>query len=293
MRARLPNTVGLGWRPETAWLIHCERERLGFTEVVAESVCLAAPLAAPLRQLIDAGVAVVPHGVSLSLGSAEGVEPARLDRLARVAEALDAPLVSEHIAFVRGAGVETDHLLPVPRTRAMLDILVDNVRQAMAALPVPLALENIAKLFEWPDDEASEISEAAFVSELLARTGAQLLLDLSNLYANARNFGWDALAFLDQLPLDRVAYVHLAGGVNRDGVYRDTHAHPVGEGSLTLLAALLERVPAVPVLLERDDRFASRAALVAELDQIRAVVDGSRQSAGERELRCAGWADVA
>jgi uncharacterized protein (UPF0276 family) len=265
MRAHLPNTVGLGWRPETAWLVHREREALGFTEIVAESVCLHAPLATPLRQLLDAGTVVVPHGVLLSLGSAEGIEPARLDRLAWVAEKLNAPLVSEHIAFVRGAGIETEHLLPVPRTRAMLDIMVENVRQAMDVLPVPLVLENIAKLFEWPDDASSEISEGAFVSELIARTGAGLLLDLSNLYANAHNHDWDPLAFLDELPLDRVAYVHLAGGVARGGLYRDTHAHPVGEGSLALLAALLERVSAVPVLLERDDSFGSREALEAEI----------------------------
>src|SRR5690606_18169196 len=93
----------------------------------------------------------------------------------------------------------------------------------------------------------------------------------------------------DELPLDRVAYVHLAGGVTRDGLYRDTHAHPVGEGSLALLAALLERVSAVPVLLERDDSFGSREALESEIARIRGVVEaprGARVRDGSVEEGC-------
>src|SRR5215204_6982037 len=99
-----------------------------------------------------------------------------------------APLVSEHVAFVRGGGLEAGHLLPVPRTREALAVLVANVRLAQAELGVPLALEHVAALLEWP---APELDEAAFLTELLERTGALLLLDLANTYANARNHGGD------------------------------------------------------------------------------------------------------
>lgn len=266
--------VGLGWRPETAWLIHERMDALGFTEVVAENVCPDRPLPRPLAELVAHGVPVVPHGVSLSLGSAELPAPARLDRLARLAERLQAPLVSEHVAFVRGGGLETEHLLPVPRTREVLDILVENVRAAMDVLPVPLALENIAALFEWPESAADgALDEAAFLAELADRTGARLLLDLSNLYANARNHGWDPLAYLDALPLSRVAYVHVAGGIERGGFYHDTHAHPIGVEPLDLLAALRARAGKVPVLLERDHGFGTRAALEGELVALGAALD--------------------
>lgn len=259
--------VGLGWRAATALLID-RRPGIALSEVVAENVDPAA-LPRPLAQLVERGLPVIPHGVSLSLGGAQRPDRARLDRLARLAERLRAPLVSEHVAFVRAGGVEAGHLLPLPRTRAMLDVLVENVREAQRALPVPLALENIATLFEWP---GAELDEAAFLSELLLRTGAPLLLDVANLYANARNHGFDALAVLDALPLDRIAYVHVAGGVERGGLYHDTHAHPLPDGPLALLAALFERTGPVPVLLERDDRFGTRAALEAELDRIEDVV---------------------
>ncbi len=134
----------------------------------------------------------------------------------------ESPLVSEHVAFVRAGGREAGHLLPVPRTRAALDVLVANVAEAMAGLPVPLALEPIATLFEWP---AAEIDEADFLTELLDRTGALLLLDVANVWANARNAGTDPVALLDRLPLDRVAYVHVAGGTE-SGRAVPRHPHP-------------------------------------------------------------------
>ena len=149
----------------------------------------------------------------------------RLRHLAACAEALQAPLVSEHLAFVRAGGRDSGHLLPVPRTGDALEVVCANIAEAQARLPVPLALENIATLIEWPE---SELSEADFLTEVVARTGVSLLVDVANLYANARNHGTDPLVVLDRLPLDHLAYVHVAGGVDRDdGFYRDTHRHTV------------------------------------------------------------------
>src|SRR5207247_571044 len=131
-------------------------------------------------------------------------------RLPEGHERLEAPFVSEHIAFVRAGGLETGHLLPVPRTREALELVVANAREAQAALPVPLALENIATLFEWPEPE---IDEAAFLTEVLERADVLLLLDIENVYANARNHGYDPLEFFDRIPLQRIAYVHVGGGL--------------------------------------------------------------------------------
>src|SRR5262249_1528304 len=160
----------------------------------------------------------VPHGVTLSLGSGEPPERDRLARLGSLARRVGAPLVSEHLAFVRGGGIETGHLLPLPRTREALDVVVANVRAAKEALPVPLAIETIATLFDWP---GAEMDEATFLAEVLERADVLLLLDLANVYANALNRGDDPVAFLDRLPLRRIAYVHVAGGMMREGIYHD------------------------------------------------------------------------
>jgi uncharacterized protein (UPF0276 family) len=192
-----------------------------------------------------------------------------------VAEAVDAPLVSEHVAFTRAGGLDTGHLLPVPRTRDALEVLVDNVKLAQAELPVPLALENIASLLDWPD---SDLTEGQFLAELVERTDCRLLIDVANLHANAVNFGTAPEAFLDELPLERLAYVHVAGGVVHDGLYHDTHAHAVPHEVLDVLTALCARVDPPGVMLERDDDYPADADLAAELAAIRAVVAAARES---------------
>ncbi|GIG61283.1 hypothetical protein Lfu02_56550 [Longispora fulva] len=257
--------VGIGWRPEIAGFV-ADLAGLRFCEVIAET--LGAGMPAPLAELRDRGVAVVPHGVALSLGGAEPVDPARVERLARCARLLDAPLVSEHVAFVRAGGVEAGHLLPVPRSREALAATVANVRRTQAELAVPLALEPIAALFDWPDDE---LTEAQFLTELLDATGALLLLDVANVYANARNRGTDPLALLDALPLERVAYAHVAGGAEHAGLYHDTHAHPVPPEVFALVGELCARHRPPGLLLERDDRYPSAVALRAELDALAAA----------------------
>ncbi|MBF9130963.1 DUF692 domain-containing protein [Plantactinospora sp. S1510] len=259
--------VGIGWRPEIAGFV-AELPGLRFVEVVAESVPATGPAPPALAALRDRGVAVVPHGVRLSLGGAEPVEPERVSRFARVAELLDAPLASEHIAFVRAGGVEAGHLLPLPRTREAVDAVVANVTRVQAELTVPLALEPIAALFDWPDDE---LDEAHFLNEILDRTGALLLLDIANVYANAHNRGDDPLDLLDRLPLDRVGYVHVAGGAAHDGIYHDTHTDPVPDVVLELVAELSARHRPPALLLERDGDYPPAAALRGELDAIAAA----------------------
>jgi uncharacterized protein (UPF0276 family) len=281
MYSSSPLGLGIGWRGELASAIQ-RRDDLGFVEILAEDFFSTGVIPPALQQLHQRGVVIVPHGVGLSLGGAEPIEPWRVQALAQLAQQVQAPLVSEHLAFVRAGGLETGHLLPVPRTRAMLDIVVENIQQAEAELPVPLAVENVATLFEWP---GAEMDEATFLTEIFARTEALLLLDIENVYANARNLGGDPLAFLEHLPLDRIAYVHIAGGVETAGIYHDTHAEPIPEEVFQLLEELCARVAIPGVLLERDDRFPGETELNAELD---AVVNAMRS--GQLRRTSAGYA---
>ncbi|MER8092001.1 DUF692 domain-containing protein [Streptomyces goshikiensis] len=272
--------VGIGWRPEIADAVE-RLPGLDWVEVVAENIC-PGHLPDSLLRLRERGVRVVPHGVSLGLGGAHRPDPEKLAALGERAVALGAPLVTEHIAFVRtttpAPALEAGHLLPVPRTRDALDVLCENVRIAQDALPVPLALENIAALFSWPGEE---MTEGRFLSELVERTGVRLLIDVANLHTNRVNRGEDPAAVLDAIPLEALAYVHVAGGFERDGVWHDTHAHPVPGVVLDVLAQLRRRVDPPGVLLERDDDFPPEGELAGELEAIRGVLDlaGPRPSA--------------
>lgn len=259
--------VGIGWRPEISGFV-AGLPGLRFAEVVAESVHAHGDLPDGLPALIERGVAVVPHGVRLSLGGAEPVEPERVAHLAAVATKLGAPLVSEHIAFVRAAGIEAGHLLPIPRSREAVDAVVANVTRTQRELPVPIALEPIAALFDWPDDE---LTEADFLTEILDRTGALLLLDIANVYANARNRGEDPIELLDKLPLERVAYVHVAGGAEHQGLYHDTHTDAVPPEVLDLVGELCARHRPPALMLERDGDYPPAGELRGELDAIAAA----------------------
>jgi uncharacterized protein len=263
--------IGIGWRPE----IDLTVERLpgvDFVEVLAENVP-AGHLPESLGHLLGRGVPVVAHAVSLSLGGAQRPDPARVAHLAAVARSVRAPLVSDHVAFTRAGGLDSGHLLAVPRTWEAMDVLAANVRETQDQLPAPLAMENIAAILDWPD---AELTEGEFLAELVERTGCWLLIDVANLYANARNLGTDVGAFLRSLPLERIAYVHVAGGVEHDGIYHDTHAHAMAPPVLDVLAELCSLVRPPGVLLERDDRYPADADLADELAAIRAVVAAAR-----------------
>jgi uncharacterized protein (UPF0276 family) len=274
VEAKPVTRVGIGWRPEIALLV--EEQQCGFVEIVAENFWNEKELPDALGGLVERGVTVIPHGVSLSLGGADEPDLWRLEKLASLAEKTHAPFVSEHIALVRGGGYESGHLLPVQRTREMLEIVIENVRIAQQNLPVPLVLENIATLSEW---EGDEMSEAEFVTHILNETGAGLLLDVANLHANCFNHKRCHSEFLRSIPLEKIAYVHVAGGVYRERLYHDTHAHPLQKAPLAILRDLLKRTTPPAVLLERDDHFDDFAAIAAELQQIRDIVGKAKATA--------------
>ncbi|MEV7787861.1 DUF692 domain-containing protein [Streptomyces sp. NPDC088106] len=280
MSVRLGN--GIGWRPEIADAVE-RMPGIDWVEVVAENVC-PGHLPESLARLRGRGVTVVPHGVSLGLGGAERPDEGRLAALAERAAGLGSPLVTEHIAFVRAGGpltasprIEAGHLLPVPRTRDALDVLCENVRIAQDALPVPLAVENIAALISWPGEE---MTEGQFLYELADRTGVRLLVDVANLHTNHVNRGEDPAKALAELPLEAIAYVHVAGGFERDGVWHDSHAHPVPEPVLDVLTDLASRVSPPGVLLERDENFPEAEEMERELGAIRRAVE---KGAGRRD----------
>ena len=228
--------TGIGFRGELAADLVARRETIDFVEIVAET-CFTQRTARREAHAIRELWPVVPHGVKLSLGSAEGIDKDRARRLGVLARELRAELISEHVSFTRAGGVDIGHLTQLPRTREAVATVARNVAVARRLFPdVPLLLENVAWSVLWPDDE---MDEAAFYHEVVAATGCDLLLDVGNLYANAINEGHDPLAVLAAYPLERVAMIHVAGGVVEDGFYFDTHAHPIPPAVLALVARVL------------------------------------------------------
>jgi uncharacterized protein (UPF0276 family) len=212
----------------------------------------------------------VPHGLGLSLGSADGLDETYLDRFADLIATVRPPWWSEHVAFTRAGGIDIGHLAPLPRTRDALDALERNIARARDRVgDVPLVLENIAAPMRL--DTAGDLSEGAFLAELVARTGCGLLLDVENVYANASNFGEDPRATFDALPPDAVVQLHVAGGGWSGATYLDSHATPVREAVWALAAEACRRFPIRAIVVERDENLPPFAELLHEVDRASAI----------------------
>lgn len=259
--------LGIGWRPEIALAISRQPD-LQFVEIVAENFMDMPALPPSLMQLKEQGVEIMVHCISLSLGGANKPDTKRLSKIKRLARATGSKMVSDHVCFVRAKGLESGHLLPVPRTTAALNVLVDNILYVKDRLELPFSIENIASICNWKN---SYLDEADFISEILERTDSGLLLDVANLYANCVNHHFDPVEYLKRLPLERIAYVHMAGGVMRGDFYHDTHAHAIPQSVFELLGELTRMTNLGGVMLERDDRFPSEVELCRELNRLHAI----------------------
>lgn len=269
-----PLGLGVSWRAQLALSIE-RYPQLGFVELMVEHFPSHKQLPQAVLNLLERGVQAVPHGLSLSLGGAVPPEPERLAEMESLAQRCNAPLVSEHLAFVRARELESGHLLPVERSQESLEIVLDNLVQAQSALSRPIYIENIATIVDWPNPAWEE---AEFLTLLLQRSGCGLLLDISNLYANSRNHGGDPVEFLRRIPLDRIGYVHVGGGVEHDGIYHDTHAAPVSSEVVDLLEELCALCEPPGVLLERDDDYPGEQEFLEEMAKIEgAVLRGRRR----------------
>lgn len=270
---------GLGWRPELAGGILTHLDKIDVVEIIADDYFTASRATLrPLRRLA-AEMPVFWHGISLGLASTVPVDARRLDRMACLVNETGAAGWSEHLAFVRGGGIEIGHLAAPPRSQASIEgacVNLERARQIVGALPL---VENIATLVAPP---GSRLAEPEWTGEIARTAGTGLLLDLHNLYANAVNFGEEPRTFLRRFPLDRVSAVHLAGGRWIDGPngtrrLLDDHLHDVPADVFALLTELGRLVPqSLTVVIERDGDYPPFAALLAELAAARNALAAGR-----------------
>ena len=261
--------VGLGFRVPFRGDLFLHQRQVSFLEILADHYLDTSPEKEQELDLLAEHFALIPHALNLSLGSAEGVDPAYVRKLAKLVRRVNPPWWSEHIAFTRAGGVDIGHLSPLPFTWEAIEVVCRNITEVRRWIDTPLILENIAYAMTAP---AGEMSEAEFLTEVLERTDCGLLLDVTNLHTNAVNHGYDPLAFLGQLPLERVVQLHFVGGHWHNGVLIDSHSQPTPPKVWALMEAVMARAPVKGVVLERDENLPPFEELLGELDQVRRIV---------------------
>jgi uncharacterized protein (UPF0276 family) len=267
MFADLPTLgVGLGFRAPFRSDLFAHQEHVDFLEITAEHYLDTLPEKGQELDLLADHFVLIPHGLHLSLGSSEGIDSGHLGKLARLINRLNPPWWSEHIAFTHAGGIAIGHLAPLPFTHEAVEVLCRNIATVRRVIETPLLLENITYTVTLP---GSEMTEAEFIAEVLERADCGLLLDVTNLYTNAINHGYDPGDFLDRLPLERVVQLHFAGGNWRGDVLVDSHAHPTPPEVWTWIEEVYARAPVKAAVLERDDNLPVFQDLLNELDQAR------------------------
>jgi uncharacterized protein (UPF0276 family) len=240
-------------------------ERLGFLEAAPENwMHLGGRLGRVLRSYTEAHPFVC-HGLSLDIGGPRPLDRAFLDSLRAFLDTHGIDDYSEHLSACGDGGGHLYDLMPIPFTAEAVEYVADRVQQVQDILGRRIALENVS----YYAPLGSELDEATFIRAVLEEADCDLLLDVNNIVVNSINHRYDAVAFLDALPLERTRYIHLAGHeAEAEDLRVDTHGRPVGTAAWELLATAYERLGPVPTLLERDFNFPPLQELLNEVEHI-------------------------
>jgi uncharacterized protein (UPF0276 family) len=277
MKRALPAGCGIGLRKEHFDVVLGEKPDVPFFEVISENFMVDGGRPLEVLDRVRRDYPIALHGVSMSLGSAEPLDPVYLRRLSALVNRVDPAVVSDHLCWTGLGGHNSHDLLPVPRTEDAARATARKIRRVQDALGRRILVENISS---YVDFEASALSEAEFLRAVVEDADCSILLDVNNLYVNARNHGVDAEWFLDRLPAGRVAEIHLAGHEDHGELVIDTHDHPVADAVWALYRRAVERFGPVPTLVEWDARIPPFEVVQAEARRAEAL---QRAVQSERE----------
>lgn len=253
---------GLGMRPQHYEEFLSGQVPVDFVEVISENFMIDGGRPLNILERIRQILPVALHGVSMSIGSADGLDKDYLKRLRRLVDRIEPAVVSDHLCWTRIEGFNSHDLLPLPYTAEALDLVCANIAQAQDALGRAMLIENPSSYLSFAQ---SEMSEWEFLSEMSSQTGCLLLLDVNNIYVSATNHGFDPLAYLEGIPASRVRQVHLAGHSQGQELLIDTHDQSICSPVWSLYQQACRMIGPVATMIERDDNIPPLEDLLAEL----------------------------
>ncbi|WP_374377135.1 DUF692 domain-containing protein [Dongia sp.] len=276
-RFPIPASAGVGWRAAHYEALLAAENAPAWIEVHPENFMGAG---GPSHRFLEAARARCPisfHGVGLSLGGVDRPSATHLQRLKELADRYEPASFSEHLAWSNHEGHYLNDLLPVPYTTESLIRFAGHVSEVQDVLKRRILIENPSLYLGFTN---SQLTEPQFLSELVARTGCGLLLDVNNVHVSAHNCGYDASAYLEAFPLGQIGEIHLAGHaceLDEMGapVLIDTHGSHVTADVWQLFASVIERTGPVPTLIEWDQDIPSLAELVAEAARAQDIINRS------------------
>jgi len=268
--------IGLGLRSELARETFAHSGEIDFVEIAPENYIEIGGAARERLEETLEKFPIITHGLCLSIGS---TDPLNLDYLARLKNLLDeinAPWWSDHLSFSSVNNVYIHDLLPLPFTREAIKHVVERIKRVQDYVQRPFLLENISFYMYMPD---CEMPETEFISEIVEKADCGLLLDVNNVIVNSINLNFDAEKFVDELPLERVLQIHLAGHKRIGEYVIDTHGSPIIDPVYQLLDYVLQRTQVKGIMIERDQNFPCFSEILGELKQLRDIAERNKQFA--------------
>lgn len=253
---------GLGMRkPHYAQFLD-HRVDVDFIEVISENFMVDGGRPLEILRQVRSHYPVALHGVSMSIGSADGLSSVYLQRLRALVDDIDPLFVSDHLCWTRIDGFNSHDLLPIPYTKEALDLVCANLDRAQEALGRPMLVENPSSYLAFGE---ADMTEWQFLAEMVRRTGCGLLLDVNNVFVSAVNHGFDPVEYLSGIPTDAVRQIHMAGHSQGQELLIDTHDQPVPTSVWDLYADVMPRLGPVATMIERDDNIPPLEELLDEL----------------------------
>ena len=253
--------IGIGLRTPHYSHILERKPGVDWFEIISENYMVDGGRPLAMLDRIMEHYRVVQHGVSLYFGSADPLNREHLKRLKNLVKRTKTPWLTDHLCWGSVDGRYTHDLLPMPYTMEAAKIAARKIRQAQDFLEVPVAVENVSSYAEF---HVSEMTEWEFLNEVVERADCGILLDVNNIYVSSRNHSFDPFEYLNAVPPERVAQIHVAGHSKFEKYILDTHDHPVIGPVWKLYAHAIRRFGPTATLLEWDDRIPSFEEVHAE-----------------------------
>ena len=268
---RIDFPIGVGLRhTHFSHLLESNETQVDFFEVITENFFSTRGRPWKVLEKIREIYPIAMHGVSLNIGSFEGLDFSYLEKVKSMAVEIDPIIISDHLCWNGMAHDNLHNLLPLPYTDETLNFLMERVDSVQNFLGREIALENLSAYFSLED---STYSEWDFLNTLAKKSGCKLLLDLNNVYVNAVNQGFDPYTFLEGIDEEVVAQFHLAGFSDFDDYLFDTHSHPVFSKVWEMYEYQLKRMKhSVPTLIEWDENIPEFSILEDEALKARQIV---------------------
>lgn len=251
----IPNLgIGIGLRIPHYEEIFSKKPAIDWFEIISENFMIDDGL--PLKNLarILESYPVVQHGVSLAIGSPDPLDFDYLKKLKKLAQKTKTPWISDHLSWGKLPGANFHDLLPLPYTQEVIDYVAERAKIVQDFLEIPFALENLSSYVTFTDDV---MPEWEFYTKVVEKADIFMMLDVNNIFVSSQNHGFDPKVYYENIPLDRVLQIHLAGHSRRDGYILDTHDNHVCDEVWAIYADVYPKTGGVSTLLEWDDNFLS------------------------------------